>query len=76
MPACHTNCMFGMCDCGGHLQFYTMSSDQKGGWCWRVTGQGVVCSSNFGSCVNHPAWLSSEQPRGVLLLSDGLTLEP
>lgn len=38
--------------------------------------QDRVCSSNFGSCVNHPAWLSSEQPRGVLLLSDGLALEP
>ena len=44
--------------------------------CRRVTGRGVACRKALGSCVNHPARLSSEDPRGVLSLSDGLTLEP
>lgn len=75
-PAYQTDGMSGMCERGGHLQFYTMLSDQSGGWRWQVTGQGVACSSALGSCVNHPAWLSSEHPWSVLSLTDGLTLEP
>lgn len=35
-----------------------------------------VCSSALGSCVNHPAWLSSDHPWGVLSLTDGVTVEP
>lgn len=73
MPVCQTDCMSGMC---GHLQFYTTLPDQSGGWCWQVTGQGVACRNTLGSCVNHPARLSSEHPWGMLLLTDGLTLEP
>ena len=38
-PVRQTDCMSGMCECAGHLQFYTMLSDQSGGWCWRVTGR-------------------------------------
>lgn len=46
------------------------------GPCWAVTGHGVVCSSTLGSCVNHLERLSSHHPRGVLLLTDGITVEP
>lgn len=45
MPVCQTDCVSGMC---GHLRFYTMLSDQSGGWCWRVTGQGAACGALLG----------------------------
>lgn len=46
------------------------------GWRWQVTGQAALCSGALGSCVNHPARLSSEDPRGVFPLTDGITAEP
>lgn len=50
-----------------------MLSDQSAG---RSQDRVVRGGSALGSCVNHPAWLSSDLPRGVLSLTDGITVEP
>ncbi len=43
MPVCQTDCMCDMCECGGHLQFYAMPSDQSVGLALAGHRTGCVC---------------------------------
>ncbi|KAK1877002.1 Protein HIR2, partial [Dissostichus eleginoides] len=51
-----TDCVSGMCECAGHLQFYTMLSDQSGGWCWRVTGRVLRAAGLSGQAFFEPVF--------------------
>lgn len=52
MPACQTDCMSGMCERAGHLQFYTMLSDQS-------VGLGLA-GHRTGCCVQRSSWVMCE----------------